>query len=84
MDSRLLGVLVEPAGQDGEGERSFGGDEAAAVEEAGLSRGDLRRLAGDDLLDDRLHGERGSARIQAVAEERAGLLEDDLIDGLDV
>ena len=49
-----------------------------------MRRGDFRRLAGADLLDDRLHGERGSARIQAVAEERAGLLEDDLIDCLDV
>ncbi len=79
-----LGVLIKPACQEGEGQRPFRRDESAAHEEAGLSRGDLRRLAGDDLLDDRLHGEGGFARIQAVAEERASLLEDDVVHGLDV
>ena len=81
---QLLGILIEPPRQDWKRERSCRRDESATHEEAGLSRSDLQRLAGNDLFDDRLHGEGGSARIQAVAEERPGLLEDDLIDGLDI
>ena len=82
--SQLLGGLIEPASQDGEGERPFDGDESAADEEAGLVAGEFGRTAGDNLLDDRPHGEVGSARFQAVAEEGSGLLEDDLVHGLDV
>ena len=82
---QLLGVLIEPPRQDWKRERSCRRDESAAHEEAGLSRSNLRRLAGADLLDDRLHGKGGgSARIQAVAEERPGSLENDEIDGFDL
>ena len=68
--STLIRVLIEPPRQDWERQRPFRRDETAPHQEAGLSQSDLRRLAGADLLDDRLHGESGSARIQAVAEER--------------
>ena len=44
-------------------ERPCGGNESAADEEAGLVAGEFGRAAGDDLLDDRPHGEGGSARV---------------------
>ena len=47
----LIGVLIEPPRQDRKRERPFHRDESAAHEEAGLSRSDLRRLAGADLID---------------------------------
>ena len=63
--SLLLRRLIEPASQDGEGEHPFGGDEAATEEEPRLVAGEFGRGVGNDLFDDRPHGEGGSARVQA-------------------
>lgn len=46
--------------------------------------GQFRLFTGNDLFNDRPHGEVGSAWVKAVTEKRGGLLEDGLIDDLGI